>query len=60
MKTYLAVFWRGNPQSKNGGYETTREIKAKTMESARKKARAYEKPIYGSMELMGIYEKMEE
>lgn len=60
MKTYLAVFWRGNPQLKNGGYETTREIKANTKESARKKARAYEKPVYGSMELMGLYEKLEQ
>lgn len=38
MKTYIATFFRVNPQLKNGGYETTREIEAKTIVSARKKA----------------------
>lgn len=28
MKKYIATFWRGNPQIKDGGYETTREIEA--------------------------------
>ena len=54
MKTYIATFWRGNPQSKNGGYETTRTIEARTQASAEKKARAYEKCIYGSMSLIKV------
>lgn len=28
MHRYSATFWRGNPQLKNGGYETTRTIEA--------------------------------
>ena len=39
MKKYIAKFWRNNPQLANGGYETTRTIEAKTITSARKKAR---------------------
>lgn len=37
MKKYIAIFWRGNPQLENGGYETARTIEAKTITSARKK-----------------------
>lgn len=54
MKTYIAKFWRGNPQLKNGGYETTRKIEAKTITSARKKAREMENCVYGSMTLLDI------
>jgi len=56
MNRYTAKFWRGNPQLKNGGYETTRTIEAKTITSARKKAREiYEDGcIYGSMTLIDI------
>ena len=55
MKTYIATFWRGNPQLKNGGYETTRTIEAKSIVSARKKAREIaEKPGYGSMSLLNV------
>lgn len=42
MKKYIATFWRGNPQLKDGGYETTREIEAVSITSARKKARDIE------------------
>lgn len=61
MKKYIAKFWRGNPQSFNGGYETTRIIEARTISSAEKKARGYEKGcIYGSMTLLEVKEKNEE
>lgn len=52
---YIATFWRGNPQMKNGGYETTREIEAVSITSARKKARDIEDGCaYGSMSLLSI------
>lgn len=61
MKKYIAKFWRGNPQCATGGYETTREIEARTIKSAEKKARGYEKGcIYGSMTLLEVKEKNEE
>lgn len=58
MKTYVATFWRGNPQLKSGGYETTREINAMTHKAAERKALQYEKNCcYGSMSLMMVEEK---
>ena len=55
MKKYIATFWRGNPQLKDGGYETTREIEAVSIASARKKARDIEDGcVYGSMSLLNI------
>lgn len=27
-RTYIATFWRGNPQLKNGGYFTTKEFQS--------------------------------
>lgn len=55
MKKYTATYWRSNPQIANGGYETTREIEAKTIASARKKARELESGcVYGSMELLKV------
>lgn len=54
MKQYTATFFRSNPQIKNGGYETTRTIEAKTIASARKKAREYENCLYGSMTLLKV------
>lgn len=55
MKKYIATFWRGNPQMKGGGYETTREIEAVSIASARKKARDIEDGCaYGSMSLLSI------
>lgn len=55
MKKYIATFWRGNPQMKNSGYETTREIEAVSITSARKKARDIEDGCaYGSMSLLSI------
>lgn len=57
MKTYIVKFFRGNPQFKSGGYETTRKIEAKTIVSARKKAKEYEKCSYGTMELISVEEE---
>lgn len=61
MKKYIAKFWRVNPQFLIGGYETTREIEARTIRSAEKKARGYENGcIYGSMTLLEVKKKDEE
>lgn len=58
MKTFTAKFWRYNPQLANGGYETERTIEAKTIASARKKAREYEKGcLYGGMYLREVIEQ---
>lgn len=54
MKKYTATFFRCNPQINGGGYETTRTIEAKTIASARKKAREYEDCSYGSMALIKV------
>lgn len=57
MKNFEAKFWRGNPQSKSGGYETTRRIEAKTEKAALKKAKAYENGCaYGTMEFLEMKE----
>ena len=57
MKKYKATFWRSNPQLKNGGYETTREIEARNLRSAQKKAREIENTCsYGSMILREVWE----
>ena len=54
--TYIAKFWRGNPQLKNGGYETTREIEAKNIQQARAKANALgSRCVYGSMNLIEVH-----
>lgn len=55
MKTYIATFFRHNPQLANGGYKTERKIEAVSITSARKKAREIsEGCVYGSMELLDI------
>lgn len=33
-RTYIATFWRGNPQLKNGGYYTTKEFQAVSHEES--------------------------
>ena len=58
MKKYTATYWRENPQLKNGGYETTRTIEAKTPEAAKKKAEAVQ-VAYGSLRLIDIEEAAE-
>lgn len=55
MKTYIATFWRSNPQLANGGYEITRTIEAKTIAFARKKANQIsDNCSYGGMNLISI------
>ena len=55
MRKYTAKFFRYNPQIRGGGYETEREIEAKTIASAKKKAREIENGcLYGSMTLIDI------
>lgn len=55
IKKYTAIFFRANPQLTSGGYQTTRTIEAKTITSARKKARDIESGcIYGGMTLLDV------
>ena len=52
---YIAKFWRGNRQLRNGGYYTAREIEAKTATGAERKAKKISKEcVYGSMVLSDI------
>lgn len=56
MKKYTVIMWRDNPQT--GGYQTEREVEAKTITSARKKARELaERCVYGSMRVLDVYLK---
>lgn len=59
MKKFTAVYWRSNPQFKNGGYETKRIVEARTLQSAKKKAEKINQPLYGSLDLMDVYEYTE-
>lgn len=52
--TYTATYFRGNLQLRNGGYNTTRKIKAKTLREATKKAEDLENCVYGTMTLLNI------
>lgn len=52
MKKYIATFWRGNPQLKDGGYETTREIEVLCMDDSHEKA-VLEWLNYGAMRGIG-------
>lgn len=55
MKKYKATFWRSNPQLKNGGYETTTIIEARTIKSAEKKANDIcARTLYGGKRLLNI------
>ena len=56
MKKFEAVFWRGNPQLANGGYETKRQFNAKSFEGAKRQAKKHDKCLYGSIELLDLYE----
>lgn len=60
MKTYIATYYRHNPQLSSGGYQTTRKIEAVSITSARKKAREItEGCVYGSLELLEIEQEAE-
>ncbi len=57
MKTYTAKFWRINPQSSRGGYETTRKIEATTKKKAEKKAdEMTQHCVYGGLVLLELTE----
>lgn len=59
-RTYVATFWRGNPQLKNGGYYTTKEFQAVSHKAAERQAERYTKGmIYGSLNLISVELKQE-
>lgn len=59
MKTYIATYYRYNPQLSSGGYQTTRKIEAVSITSARKKAREItEGCAYGSLELLDVQKEV--
>lgn len=59
-RTYVATFWRGNPQLKNGGYYTTREFQAASHRAAEKQAERYmEGTVYGNLDLISVELKQE-
>ena len=72
MKTYIATYYRHNPQLSNGGYQTTRKIEAVSITSARKKAREItgapvvikKEPVprisENGREMLALYEKLSE
>lgn len=59
-RTYVATFWRGNPQLKNGGYYTTKEFQAVSHKAAERQAERYTKGmVYGSLSLVSVELKQE-
>lgn len=59
-RTYIATFWRGNPQLKNGGYYTTEEFRAVSHKAAERQAKRYTKGmVYGSLDLISVELKQE-
>lgn len=59
-RTYIATFWRGNPQLKNGGYYTTNEFQAASHKAAERQAERYTKGmICGSLKLISVELKQE-
>ena len=59
MKTWIVKMWRSNPQLKNGGYETTRKVEARTEASAWKKAQKIANDcLYGSMTILDVIKEV--
>lgn len=59
-RTYIATFWRGNPQLKNGGYYTTKEFQPVLHKAAERQAEKYTKGIvYGTLDLVSVELKQE-
>jgi hypothetical protein len=59
-RTYIATFWRSNPQLKNGGYYTTEEFQAMSHKAAERQAKRYTKDmIYGRLNLISVELKQE-
>lgn len=56
-KTWLATFWRVNPQLKEGGYITTRTYENMTRKQAENKViKTLTGQVYGSMEFISLME----
>lgn len=59
-RTYVATFWRGNPQLKNGGYYTTKELQAVSHKAAERQAKRCTKGmVYGTLDLVSVELKQE-
>lgn len=59
-RTYIATFWRGNLQLKNGGYYTTKEFRAMSHKAAERQAKRYTRGmVYGSLDLVSVELKQE-
>lgn len=59
-RTYIATFWRSNPQLKNGGYFTTREFQSVSLQGATKQAERYAASnMYGGMAVKSVELKQE-
>lgn len=59
-RVYVATFWRGNPQLKNGGYYTTKEFQAVSHKAAERQAERYTKDMsYGTLDLVSVELKQE-
>lgn len=57
MKKFEVFFWRQNPQLIKGGYETSREIEARSLASAQKKAdKIASNCPYGNLRILRIEE----
>ena len=59
-RTYIATFWRSNPQLKNGGYFTTKEFQAVSHKAAERQAERYAaNNVYGGMAVKSVELKQE-
>lgn len=59
-RIYIATFWRGNPQLKNGGYYTEKEFRAVSHKAAERQVERYTKNmVYGSLSLISVELKQE-
>ena len=59
-RTYIATFWRSNPQLKNGGYFTTKEFRSVSLQGATKQAERYAASnMYGGMAVKRVELKQE-
>lgn len=57
-RTYIATFWRSNPQLKNGGYFTTKEFQSVSLQGATKQAERYAASnMYGGMAVKSVENK---
>jgi hypothetical protein len=59
-RTYIATFWHGNLQLKNGGYYMTKEFQAVSHKVAKRQAERYMKGmVFGSLNLISVELKQE-